>query len=67
MRMIVNISYIYEVDANSAEKTYGTTDPEAMAAVDQQAFRDDPSILAEDMSAHEIQVTVRPDISSVTG
>ena len=64
--MIVNISYVYDVDDRMAKATYGTTNPGLMAAIDQQAFLEDPSLIVDDLSVHEIQVTVRPDTSSAT-
>ena len=52
MRFTISGEYDAEVD----EDTYGTTDPNEMAQVDQQQLRQDPLSFAEDASEFTVVI-----------
>lgn len=59
MRFRVTIEYEYEV-THEGMANYDDQDPAAMAAVDQEAMKDDPMIVMEDLRAIPTTVKVVP-------
>lgn len=60
MKFVIVVELVYEVDEDELRESYGTTDPEEMAKIDQQNFNDDPGTIHSLMESEEFKITVRP-------
>lgn len=59
MKFVVTLQFLYEFDGDPIA-AYGTSNPEEMAAIDQQNMKDDPGAMFSFLSQEEVSVTVRP-------
>lgn len=60
MKFKITISWEYEVESDTAQKYYATTDPDAMAKIDEAGFRDDPEDFMGDLYSKPYIVTIVP-------
>lgn len=56
----VTVSWEYTISDTEAAETYGTTDPEAMAEIDQKNLLEDPGSVVAEIHEYPYTVTVEP-------
>jgi hypothetical protein len=62
VKFVVSLQFVYDVpdDEDLRILSYGTSDPEEMAKIDQENFQADPGKIHSLMESDEYTITVRP-------